>query len=228
MSERDIFERASLPKDIHNLHIERRLWASGFTLIAGVDEVGRGPLAGPVVAAACILPPNVRFPSIKDSKVLSEKDRKKIYKSLTKHPKVIWAVSIVDHQTIDQINILRATLLAMKQAVEALPSPPDFVLIDGCDSPPLSMPHQAVIKGDSLSQSIGAASIIAKVTRDSLMEKLHLEFPQYGFDEHKGYGTKAHLRAIEEHGVLPVHRKTFGPVARKLLNNSTDQSYSLF
>jgi ribonuclease HII len=197
-----------------NLEIENGLWASGFQSIAGVDEVGRGPLAGPVVACACILPPHISFPSVQDSKVLSESDRKKAYDELVGDERITWAISIVDHQMIDKINILRATLLAMKEAVEKLIKSPDFVLVDGRDCPPLHMPHQAIIKGDVRSQSIAAASIIAKVTRDELMDELDLKFPEYGFIKHKGYGTAAHLKALQKYGASPIHRKSFAPIQR--------------
>ncbi len=216
---KDLFEELISKDQVHEvpsayLEIEKRLWASGFSFIAGVDEVGRGPLAGPVVASACILPKNVSFPSIKDSKTLTEVERKKIYDELTKSSHVFWSISCIGHQLVDQLNILRATLLAMKEAVEKLSRLPDFVLIDGRDTPPLHMPHQAIIKGDLQSQSIAAASIIAKVTRDAMMDEYHEKFPQYGFLEHKGYGTKAHLAALEKYGASPIHRQSFGPVKR--------------
>ena len=216
---RDLFEDLICKDQIDEvpnvyLEIEKKLWASGFSLIAGVDEVGRGPLAGPVVASACILPKNVSFPEIRDSKTLTEEERKKVYDELTNNSQVFWSVSCIDHELIDQINILRATLLAMKEAVERLSCLPDFILIDGRDAPPLHMPHQAIIKGDLQSQSIAAASILAKVTRDAMMDEYHEKFPQYGFSEHKGYGTKSHLAALEKYGASPIHRKSFGPVKR--------------
>lgn len=227
MSQRDIFEtaeiafRPELPKKkgrykSQYLQIEERLWASGYKNVAGVDEVGRGPLAGPVVACACILPQGKSFPKIKDSKQLSEDERNAIYSELTTNKNVYWAVSVVDHEVIDKINILRASLLAMKQALESLSLQPDFVLIDGRDSPPLQIPHQAVIKGDSLSQTIAAASVLAKVTRDRMMVEFHEKWPEFGFADHKGYGTEAHLKAIAQHGLSPIHRTSFAPIARHL------------
>lgn len=226
MSQRDIFdekESVILP-EVPYLRIERRLWASGFSLIAGVDEAGRGPIAGPVVACACMLPKDLHIPAIQDSKVLSEEVRDELYDRLTNDPQVIWSISVVDHAMIDQINILRATLLAMRQAVEKLQVAPDFVLIDGRDAPPLAMAHQAIIKGDSSSQSIAAASIIAKVERDKIMKEAHVIYPEFGFDEHKGYGTAKHLKAIREHGISPIHRKSFAPIAR----NKKEPELTLF
>lgn len=211
MSQSDFFEPLETLSEPY-LHIESRLWRSGFSFIAGCDEAGRGPLAGPVTAGACILPRHVRFPSIKDSKQLSEEELLSIYNELIDNPRVIWAVSVVDHLMIDKLNILRATMLAMKQAIESLSQAPDFVLIDGRDAPPVSCPFQTVIKGDSQSQSIAAASILAKVTRDRLMVEYDALFPGYGFAAHKGYGTKEHLDALEKLGPCPIHRKTFAPV----------------
>jgi ribonuclease HII len=211
----DIFAQAKDTPDVPYLAIEQGLWSSGHEFIAGVDEVGRGPLAGPVVAAACILPKNVRYPAVQDSKALTEEQREAIYEELINDKRVIWAVHIIDHETVDTINILRSTLLAMKEAVQKLSKTPQFVLIDGRDSPPLSIPHLALIKGDSRSQSIAAASIIAKVTRDRIMDAYDEEYPRYGFKKHKGYGTSAHLKAIEQHGLCPIHRRSFALIAKK-------------
>ncbi len=191
---------------------EIALWKCGFKQIAGVDEVGRGPLAGPVVACACILPKGVVFHGIKDSKVLSCKERKRLAEYLTTRPDVKWAIGIASAQKIDEVNILRATLLAMKEAVEALSLQPDFVLVDGRDTPPITHSKRAVIKGDTVSQSIGAASIIAKVYRDDLMDQYHAQYPEYGFEKHKGYGTAYHRSAIQKYGLTPIHRRTFGIV----------------
>jgi ribonuclease HII len=200
-----------LPDSSLLLEQEKELWQSGFSAIAGVDEVGRGPLAGPVVACACILPKWSSFHGVKDSKSLTPTLRKQIAHKLTNDPNVTWALGIVTHEEIDQINILRATLLAMKKAIEALLVPADFVLVDGRDCPETDLPCRAIIKGDTLSQSIAAASIIAKVHRDGLMEAYHEVYPEYGFDSHKGYGTKAHLKAIATFGPTPIHRKSFAP-----------------
>lgn len=194
---------------------ELALWKCGFKLIAGVDEVGRGPLAGPVVACACILPKGVVFHGIKDSKALTHKERKRLSDYLTSHPDVHWAIGLVSPEKIDEINILRATMLAMKQAIDALSVKPDFVLVDGRDCPPTDYARRAVIRGDSVSQSIGAASIIAKVHRDELMDQYHQHFPQYGFDKHKGYGTAYHRKAIEKYGLTPIHRRSFGIVKQQ-------------
>ncbi len=191
------------------LEEEQRLWQQGITHIAGVDEVGRGPLAGPVVAAACILPKNSSFPEIKDSKALSEKKREEIFAFLTTHQDIYWSVHLIDHEIVDQINILQATLLAMQKAVNTLKIAPDYVLVDGRDIPSINYPAKALIKGDTRSQSIAAASIIAKCYRDDLMRKHALKWPEYGFVSNKGYGTKAHIKALQEHGPCPLHRKTF-------------------
>ena len=191
---------------------------SGFTswnetsCVAGVDEAGRGPLAGPVVAAACIIPHTLSLiTGIRDSKLIPEKERKTLYETLTSNPKIIWAVGIINHDLIDQMNILQATLLAMKQAVEALAIIPELVIVDGNKKPSISIPCQTYIQGDRLLYPISAASIIAKVTRDTLMDEYHKKWPQYGFRQHKGYPTKDHVRAIEKHGLCPIHRRTFHP-----------------
>ncbi len=191
------------------------LWKSGYNVIAGVDEVGRGPLAGPVVACACILPKGVVFHGVKDSKALSPEERKRFSDYLCSRADVFWALSVIPAEKIDEINILKATLLAMKGAVDALSHRPDFVLVDGRDLPPLEIDARAIISGDSLSQSIGAASIIAKVHRDAMMDEYHIQYPQYGFNAHKGYGTAQHKRAIELYGLCPLHRRSFGGRVRK-------------
>lgn len=212
----DILQKSSparQSKDLKSLLLEREseLWNCGYNAIAGVDEAGRGPLAGPVVACACILPKGMVFRGVKDSKQLSGIERKRLADLLTSHPDVHWAIGLVSAEKIDQINILRATLLAMQQALRALPSRPDFILVDGKDCPPSDLPQQAVVHGDALSQSIAAASIIAKVRRDEIMEEYHLRWPDYGFNQHKGYGTEAHLQAVQIYGLCPIHRKSFAP-----------------
>jgi ribonuclease HII len=221
MSQRNIFEileRESESKDdiliAAELLLEREiaLWRAGFHSVAGVDEVGRGPLAGPVVACACILPRGVAFHGIQDSKKLTAVERKKIADILTSHPDIHWAIGIVSSEKIDQINILKASLLAMQQAIGALPVRPDFILVDGRDTPTIELPQQAIIHGDALCQSIAAASIIAKVRRDEIMDEYHVRWPQYGFNTHKGYGTRAHLDAIQVYGLCPIHRRSFGPL----------------
>lgn len=194
------------------LERELSLWKSGFTAIAGVDEVGRGPLAGPVVACACILPKGRLFHGVKDSKALQPAQRKRLADFLTTQSDIIWSLGIVSAEVIDQINILRATLQAMKEAILGLKTKPDFVLVDGRDTPPTDIPKQAIVRGDATSQSIAAASIIAKVHRDALMTSYHKEYPEYGFDRHKGYGTAHHLSAIQKYGACPIHRKSFAPL----------------
>lgn len=193
---------------------EKRATQRGYRQIAGVDEAGRGPLAGPVIAAACILPLDFPVEQINDSKALTPTLRNTLYRQLTEDSRVIFAIGLADVAEIDEINILQATLRAMERAIFALPHLPDYVLVDGPKSPVVPMPCEAIVKGDSLSYSIAAASIIAKVTRDLLLsDELHKRWPEYGFDQHKGYGTKKHLEAIARHGPCPVHRKTFAPVS---------------
>lgn len=222
MSQLDLFARSDDPPahKLKALLIEHEfaLWKKGFTHIAGVDEVGRGPLAGPVVACACILPKGLHFPGVQDSKTLTPKERKRISDFLTTHPDIIWAIGQESAEIIDKINILRATLSAMKKALEALSRKPDYILVDGRDLPPIDLAGRAVIHGDAQSQSIGAASIIAKVYRDELMEKeYHPKYPLYGFDKHKGYGTEAHKEAIEKYGNSPIHRLSFTSVKQQAL-----------
>ncbi len=177
---------------------------SGF--LAGVDEAGRGPLAGPVFAAAVILPEDVIIEGINDSKKLSEKKREKLYDEICEKA-LAYCVASVDEEKIDEINILQATFCAMRQAVAGLKQQPDYVLVDGNKSP--SIPCETVVKGDSKSMSIAAASILAKVSRDRYIVEMSKQYPEYGFEKHKGYGTKAHYEAIEKHGICPIHRKTF-------------------
>jgi ribonuclease HII len=196
---------------------EKKLRASlGVVRIAGIDEAGRGALAGPVVAAAAILPERFRHRTLRDSKQLSPELREKIYRYLTRHSEIVWAVGIVDSVVIDRINILRASHEAMRIAVAGLTISPDHVLIDGLPVFPFPLPQTAIIDGDCLSLSIAAASVIAKVTRDSLMRNFCLEFPQYCFSQHKGYGTELHLQKLHEHGPCPIHRRSFEPVAQPL------------
>lgn len=184
----------------------------GYSKVVGIDEAGRGPLAGPVVAAACHLGKKAYLPGIDDSKQLTAARREEIYSVLTAHPEVKYGIGIVDCETIDRINILQATKAAMMQAVKNLPMKPDYLLVDGLDLADHPVPSEKIIKGDTLSLFIGAASILAKVTRDRLMDEYHKKWPQYGFDTHRGYGTQKHRQALEEHGPCPIHRKTFEPV----------------
>lgn len=196
---------------------EKKLIASGHEIIAGVDEAGRGPLAGPVVAAAVILPKNFESVELDDSKKLSSARREKIYNNITSpDSNVIYAYSIVDEGLIDKINILRATHKAMAQAVLNLSIKPSFVIIDGMPVKDFPVPNDSIVKGDSKSLSIAAASIIAKVERDKLMLKYSKLYPEYKFEKHKGYGTKAHLEALNKFGPCNIHRKSFAPVKKFL------------
>ena len=180
----------------------------GFSSIAGIDEAGRGPLAGPVVAAAVILPHDYINGDIRDSKILTPLKRGKIYKTI-KNDALSIGLGVVEPDIIDDINILRATLLAMEKAVLDLSTPADYLLIDGRDTINLSIPQKPIIKGDSLSISVAAASIIAKVSRDRMMDEYHLKFSEYNFMKNKGYGTREHRDAIKKYGYCEIHRKSF-------------------
>jgi ribonuclease HII len=194
------------------LRHERKLRAGGCVLIAGIDEAGRGPLAGPVVAAAVILPERFRHKTLNDSKKLSAEQREGIYAELTVHAQIHWAVSVVEIEEIDRLNILRASHEAMRRAVAALAAVPDHVLIDGLPVRPFPIAQTAVVGGDGLSFSIAAASVIAKVTRDRIMIEMDQRHPGYAFAQHKGYGTELHLARLKEHGPCPIHRRSFLPV----------------
>ena len=196
---------------------EKKLRAIGVVRIAGIDEAGRGALAGPVVAAAVILPEKFRHGKLNDSKQLAPEVREEIYLDLTGNAEVAWAVGIVDHLEIDRINILRASHRAMRDAVAALASPPEHVLIDGLPVIPFPLRQTAIIDGDCYSKSIAAASVIAKVTRDRIMREFCAQFPQYCFSQHKGYCTELHLSRLHEFGPCPIHRRSFEPVAQPLL-----------
>lgn len=187
---------------------EAKASSLGYVNICGVDEAGRGPLAGPVYAAAVILPQGLVIEGLNDSKKLSEKKRELLYDKVVESA-VAWSVGVATEQEIDEVNILQATYLAMKRAVEGLSVKADFALIDGNRMPPLDITGETVIKGDSLSMSIAAASIIAKVTRDRFMLELDEKYPEYLFAKHKGYGTALHYEMIEKHGISPVHRRSF-------------------
>jgi ribonuclease HII len=184
----------------------------GFQRIAGIDEAGRGPLAGPVVAAACTLPEGTFIEGVDDSKKLLPSDRFKIFQQIISLADIDYGIGVIDALIIDQINILQATFQAMLVAISHLRQKPDFLLVDGNKMPSSSIPGQAIIRGDSLSQSIAAASIIAKETRDQLMLAFHEQWPHYHFSSHKGYGTKKHLLAIEKYGPCPIHRMSFEPL----------------
>lgn len=181
----------------------------GHILIAGVDEVGRGPLAGPVVSAVCIIPEDVFLPGINDSKKLTAEMREALFQQIAADKRIHYAVGLVPHDVIDQINIYQATIQSMLQAISKLMQQPDLLLVDGLKLPHPSIPCQKIIGGDQKSQSIAAASVIAKVTRDQLMCEYHLQWPQYGFDSHKGYSTPQHLKALVAHGPCPIHRLSF-------------------
>src|SRR6476619_2145633 len=196
---------------------ERKLRALGITTIAGIDEAGRGALAGPVVAAAVILPEKFRHRKLNDSKQLLPEKREEIYHDLIANSTIAWAVGVVDSVEIDTINILRATHKAMRAALEALAVPPEHVLIDGLPVIPFPFPQTAIIDGDCYSLTIAAASVIAKVTRDSIMRDFCRQFPEYCFSEHKGYGTERHLTKLHELGPCAIHRRSFEPVAQPLL-----------
>src|SRR5246500_3367150 len=196
---------------------EKKLRAIGVARIAGIDEAGRGALAGPVVAAAVVLTEKFRHRRLNDSKQLAPELREEIYCDLVANPEVRWTVGIVDSVEIDRINILRASHKAMRFAVEALLEQPDHVLIDGLPVIPFPFPQTAVIDGDCISLSIAAASVIAKVTRDRMMRDFCAQFPQYCFGQHKGYGTELHLLKLHEFGPCPIHRRSFEPVAQPLL-----------
>jgi ribonuclease HII len=186
----------------------------GFRRVAGIDEAGRGPLAGPVSASAVILPDGFCHDLLNDSKKLTEKRREAIYEELTGSDDVIWALAFVEAEEVDAINILKATHAAMACAARSLTTAPDFCLIDGLPVPGFPIASQGIVKGDGKSLSIAAASIIAKVSRDRLMLEYAEKYPEYGFERHKGYGTKLHLEALCEHGPCPIHRRSFAPVAR--------------
>lgn len=188
--------------------IENELRAQGFTAICGVDEAGRGPLCGPVVAAACILPEGYIPEGINDSKKLTEKKREKLFDIICENA-VAYCIAEASVEEIDRLNILEADLLAMRRAIEGLSVPADYALIDGNIARDFQVPAKAVIHGDAISPSIAAASILAKVTRDRLCLALDREYPQYGIAKHKGYGTKMHMDALRQHGPSPIHRKQF-------------------
>ncbi len=196
MSERSMWE------------IENSYFAQGVKCICGVDEAGRGPLAGPVCAAAVILPPNLQIPGLDDSKKLSDKRRRELF-PVIKQEAIAYAIAFADQAEIDEINILQATYLAMQRALDQLSVRPEIALIDGNRAKDFGLPVQTVVHGDSLSASIAAASILAKVTRDDHMLQMAQAYPQYGFEIHKGYGTKAHYAALDAHGACEIHRMSF-------------------
>lgn len=188
--------------------IEDSVFGKGIKIVCGVDEAGRGPLAGPVCAAAVILPPHVEIPGLNDSKKLTDKRRRELF-PIIKEQAVAYAIAFSDEKEIDESNILQATFRAMERAVDGLSVRPEYILVDGNKLPMLATPAEAVVHGDSLSASIAAASILAKVTRDDLMLQYAQVYPAYGFEVHKGYGTKVHYEALHKHGPCSIHRMTF-------------------
>jgi ribonuclease HII len=202
---------------------ERAARLCGYRRIAGIDEAGRGPLAGPVVAAAVVLPVRCRLSGIDDSKQLSEGERARLYAAILEHA-VGMGIGSADVDEIDRLNILEATKLAMRRAIDQLAPLPDYLLIDAVTLPGIGIPERPIIKGDSLSLSIAAASIIAKVTRDRLMAEYHDMFPEYDFLSHKGYGTREHLQRLVRHGPCPIHRRTFTPVHEAILAAKRESS----
>lgn len=198
------------------LQYETELWEQGFTLIAGVDEAGMAPLAGPVVAGAVILPRKYKLRDLNDSKKIPDKTKREEMAAQIKADAVCWSVGRAEVEEIDEINIYHAGLLAMRRAVEGLETCPDFVLVDARKIPHCPAPQRGIIRGDTLSASIAAASIIAKTTRDAQMAELDRQYPGYGLASHKGYGTPAHLHALNLLGVLPIHRRSFAPVRQAL------------
>lgn len=193
---------------IHMWEIENSFYSENIQLICGVDEAGRGPLAGPVCAAAVILPKDLEIPGLTDSKKLTDKKRRELFPVIQQQA-VAYGIGFASHREIDEINILQATFLAMQRALDQLTVKPDLALIDGNREKDFGIPVKTVVKGDSLSANIAAASILAKVSRDNLMQEMAESYPQYGFEIHKGYGTKAHYAALREFGASPIHRMTF-------------------
>ncbi|MEX0962232.1 MAG: ribonuclease HII [Simkaniaceae bacterium] len=195
-----------------NFEHEQRYWSQGLEVVAGLDEAGRGPLAGPVVAAAVVLPRDKSYPFIDDSKALTPKKREEAYQRLIQDKSVYYGVGIVMHNVIDRINILQATFEAFKLAIDHLTLNPNALLFDGPYFPELPLPQEGIVKGDRESLSIAAASIIAKVVRDEMMREYHNKWPEFDFATHKGYATKAHLEAIRTYGASPIHRMSFEPL----------------
>lgn len=200
--------------DQNNLYqFEEELYDNGYHLICGVDEAGRGPLAGPVVVASCILPPFLRIKGIKDSKKLSAKKREELYKIIVKQA-IDYKIVFVSNEDVDKYNIYQATKKGMLEAISKLKVQPDYALIDAMPLHELELKHDSIIHGDARCASIAAASILAKVTRDHYMEKMDVKYPNYGFKKHKGYPTKDHLEALEKYGPCKIHRKTYAPVSK--------------
>ena len=194
--------------NVNMWEIEDGVYEQGYQVICGVDEAGRGPLAGPVCAAAVILPPHLEIPGLTDSKKLTDKKRRELFPVIQEQA-IAYGIGYASGQEIDEINILQATFLAMQRAIDQLEGKADFALIDGNREKDFGLPVKTVVKGDSLSANIAAASVLAKVSRDNIMVELAEKYPQYGFDIHKGYGTKAHYEALREYGHCDIHRMSF-------------------
>ena len=218
MTQLELFSVSSLCDSLFSLSVshpsafERSFFARGYQYLAGVDEAGRGPLAGPVVVCACMMVGEVALPHVMDSKLLRSDLLNSVYASLISHPRILYAVTAIDATKIDCMNILQATLLGMQRAVESLRPAPQFVVVDGNKAPYFSLPVQAVVKADRFIPVVSAASIIAKCTRDHLMCLYHQKWPEYRFDLHKGYGTAFHLEMLQRYGPSPIHRRSFHPV----------------
>jgi ribonuclease HII len=204
----EVISKPMRRKQVPTLELEETYWNQGLECIAGTDEAGRGPLAGPVVAGAVILPKGLFIDGVNDSKKLSANQRERLFHEIYELALGV-GIGIVSHQVIDRINIYQASILAMRKAVENLPFSPAIVLADGNSFKHETLLYRNVVAGDATSLTIAAASIIAKVTRDSLMREYHEQFPLYGFDRHKGYGTKLHIDALRQHGMCPIHRRSF-------------------
>jgi ribonuclease HII len=199
---------------------EQQLWAAGVRFVAGVDEAGRGAWAGPVVAVAVIMPRRPRVAWVNDSKQLRPHERRELWEEI-RQVALAWGVGVVGPERIAEVNVLRATFEAMTQAVGGLTPPAEYLLVDGRHVPKFSLPHRAIVDGDQRCYSVAAASLGAKVIRDALMEELAAQFPEYGFERHKGYGTKEHQRALREHGPCPCHRLSYSPL-QQLLQGGLD------
>jgi len=210
----------SFQSQVNWFRYENELYSQGFQFLGGIDEAGRGPLAGPVSAACVYMPKGLSIEGVNDSKKLSEQVREDLYEVITSHPDIQFGIGIVSHEMIDKVNILQATFLAMQIAYTEIKIKLDHLLVDGVQLY-LDIPAQKIIKGDANSHLIAAASILAKVKRDRIMRQYHNRWPEYGFIKHKGYGTKRHREAIKEHGPCEIHRKTFEPI-RSMLSGYVD------
>lgn len=208
MSDLPLFPKSLFPRELDTLYYESMARKSGYQWVAGVDEAGRGPLAGPVVAAAVIIPEGATYPGIRDSKQMTPLEREEAF-SLILEKAVALSVAVVSHRIVDSINILQASLQAMKRAIMSLTPTPQLCLVDGPTRIPMSIPQRCLIRGDALSHTISAASVVAKVYRDRIMCAYHEQFPVYGFSSHKGYATPEHQASLKRHGPCPIHRVTF-------------------